>query len=378
MPSQFFCGQVRLLLKRCYALRQDLQSLKSLPEELNLYLNNVDAELESLVYDIKQIIDDPDFGVTILLKNQIKSYRRCAEEVNILETSKLTLLYHFNCKDYYFYKFAEFFCKNINYPDTPPLVSAHSSEYFSAIPTENIIYIPLCEDKFLLAIPDFVHELGHLFYNCYEHEIIRNFAITLRKYIKKQREILKNKAASKNYPTYFKLLEQAWLQEYVIEFSCDIFATYLVGSAYGWSHLRLVLESEAEIYSPSLEEEGTHPADEARMRAILLTLEELGELEQIEKISHEWEQFKSIMEDSPDLEYQYCYPDEILRKLSQQVIAVCQRIGLVAYDKQPLSNDNLPSLMQQAWQQFHSNSIGYADWETQTIENLKSLLLPPK
>ena len=145
MPSQFFCGQVLLLLKRCCVLRKDLQSLKTWPEELNSYLNNVDTELDS--------------------------YRRSAEELNILEISKLTLMYHFNDKDYYFYKFAKLFCENVQYIDEYPLVNAHSSDYFSALPTENIINIPLCEDNFLLAIPDFVHELGHLFYNCYENEI---------------------------------------------------------------------------------------------------------------------------------------------------------------------------------------------------------------
>ncbi|GAB1545300.1 hypothetical protein NUACC21_79760 [Scytonema sp. NUACC21] len=354
-----------------------MQSLKTLPKELNLYLNNIDTELEKLTHDIQKIIDDPDFGVSYLLKNQVNSYRRSAEEVNILETSKLTLLYHFNQKDYYFYRFAKLFCKNVQYSDESPLVSAHSSDYFSALPTVNIINIPLCEDNFLLAIPDFVHELGHLFYNCYENEILQPFTKNIRQYIKEQRESLKNKAASKSYQNYFKLLEQTWLQEYIIEFSCDIFATYLVGSAYGWSHLRLVLESETEIYYPSFGDEGTHPADEARMRAILLTLKELGETEQVEKISQQWEQFKSIMVGLPDGEYGYCYPDEILRKLAQQVIAVCEQIGLVPYYKQPNSNDNLPSLMQQAWQQFHDNPTGYAEWETQTVEQLKSLLLQP-
>ena len=233
----------------------------------------------------------------------------------------------------------------------------------------------MCEDNFLLAIPDFVHELGHLFYNCYENEIFKPFVKNLRQYIKEQQESLKNKTASKSYHNYFKLLEQTWLQEYIIEFSCDIFATYLVGSAFGWSHLRLVLESETEIYYPSFGQQGTHPADEARMRAILLTLKELGETEQVEKISQQWEQFKSIIAGLPGGEYEYCYPDEILGKLVQQVIAVCEQIGLVPYHKQPNSNDNLPSLMQQAWQQFHDNPIRYAEWETRTVEQLRTLLL---
>ncbi len=374
MTSQFFCGQIRLLLKRCHLLRKHLQSLKDIPKELNLHLNKVDSELEKLVYDIKKLIDDPDLGVSYLLKNQINSYRRYAENVNILETFKITLLDNFNHKDYYFYKFSKLFCHNVKYLGEPPLVSAHSLEYFWTLPTENIIYVPLCEDNFLLGIPDFVHEVGHLFYDCFENEILQPFTKVLRSYIKQQRENLKNKAASKSYPKYFKLLEQTWLQEYIIEFSCDIFATYLVGSAYGWSHLRLVLVSEREIYYPSFGDEGTHPADEARMKAILLTLKQLGESEQVEKISQQWEQFKSIIAGPPDGEYEYCYPDEILRELAKQVISVCEKNGLIPYHKQSYSEDNLPRLMQEAWQQFHDNPTGYVDWETQRVEKLKLLL----
>lgn len=376
MHSEFFCGQVQLLLKRCRVLKKDLESLKTLPAELNFHLNSVVTELERLEYDIKKLIDDPNFGDSFLLKNQINSYRRCAEELSILETSKITLLYHFNEKDYYFYKFAKLFCENIRYSGEPPLVSAHSSDYFSALPTDNIINIPLCEDNFLLAIPDFVHELGHLFYDCNENDILKPFTKKLRQYIKEQRDNLKNKAASKSYNNYFKLLEQTWLQEYVVEFSCDIFATYLVGSAYGWSHLRLVLQCETEIYQPSFGEEGTHPADEARMRGILITLKELGETGQIEKISQQWEEFKSIMVSSPDGEYDFCYPDDILHTLSQQVIAVCKKIGLIPYHQQENSNENLPSLMQKAWQQFHDNPTDYVEWEAQAVEKLKLLLLP--
>ncbi|WP_353933387.1 hypothetical protein WJM97_23165 (plasmid) [Okeanomitos corallinicola TIOX110] len=376
MMSQFFCGQVMLLLKRCHTLIEHLKDLNNLPEELKLHINNVSTELEKLAYDIQEIINDPDFGVEILLKNQINSYRRYAEYVNILETSKLTLLYHFNKKDYYFYKFGKLFCEQVNYScEEYPLISTHSSDYFSALPVENIINIPLCEDNFLLAIPDFVHELGHLLYNYYETEITQPFSTILCKYIKEQRDILKNKNPSKAYPNYFKLLEQTWLQEYIVEFSCDICATYLVGSAYGWSHLRLLLESDPEIYYPSFGQEGSHPADEARMRAILLTLQELGESEKVENIIQKWEEFKLILVDSPDGEYEYCYPNEILRQLAKQVIKVCEEVGLIPYYKQPDSNDNLPSLMQKAWKQFHNDPTKYGEWENNTVKHLKSFLL---
>ncbi len=42
-------------------------------------------------------------------------------------------------------------------------------------PKSIIIHLPLCEDCFLLALPDLIHELGHLFYDRNSTEIEQSF-----------------------------------------------------------------------------------------------------------------------------------------------------------------------------------------------------------
>lgn len=376
MTSEFLRGQVQLLFKRCNVLRKHLQLLNNLPKDMSLYVNNLDAELEKLAHDIKLIVEDPDLGVDYLLNNQINTFRRYTEQVNLIEAYPLNLLDQFNQKDLYFYCFAKYFCQQIQYGYEPPLVSTHSNDYFYAFTTANMISLPLCEDEFLLAIPDFVHELGHIFYDKNEEDIFRPFAEVINTYVQEQKQNLANQSSSKAYQDYLNLLKKTWLQEYIIEFSCDIFATYLVGDAYGWSHLRLILQSHSEIYYPSFGEEGTHPSDEARMRAILITLNELGDSQQAQNISQQWQQYKKIVLDSPNEEYAYCYPDNILQKLAQNVINVCDKVGLISYQKQPSQDGNLPFLLQQAWKEFHNNPTEYAEWEEQKVKTLKSMLLP--
>lgn len=377
MPSDFLRGQIRLLLKRCRTLQERLSEIDRLPRGLNQYIKAIATELSKLSLDIEQLLQDPNLGSEFLLKNQIQYYRRLIESVDIIETCQLTVLEQFNPRDEYFYRFAQLFCQQTCYPYPSPIVSSHSEGYFYTRPTINIIWIPLCEDCFLLAIPDFVHELGHLFYDRHKEEIVEPFAKVMRRHFQGVREEIASGLSSRNYEEHFRSLEQDWLQAYIVEFFCDMFATYLVGAAYGWSHIRLVLASETDIYSPGFDEEerGTHPADEARMRGVLATLRAGRESNSSESLSSVWERVKKAIARSPEPEYEYCYPDLLLESLANLVVAICSDRGLVPYYQQPRTDTNLPQLMQQAWEQFHGDSESYPDWETERIEAVKTAIL---
>lgn len=374
MTPQFFSGQVRSLLKRCRTLRAHLRTLEKLPRELRPHVEEIDKRLEVLDQGIQKLLADPDFGAPPLFFNQLDDYKRYAEIVNVFEWHPLPLLDHYNDRDHYFYRFMKLLCQQVRYPYPPPLVSAHSSEYFFSSPLTNMIGLPLVEHQFLLALADLLHELGHLFYLRYGHVIQKAFAPLLRLYISEQKQRALDESPSKALQRNFDFLDQVWQQRYVTEFSCDVLATYLVGHAYGWSHLRLVLATRTELYHPGFGEEALHPADEARMRAILITLEEMGGADEAQDISMTWNQFKAMLVDKADEEYEYCYPDQLLKGLAQEVIAACKTMGLVPYYEQPNEEFNLPSLMQKAWKRFHQNPDGYDDWETKTTEALQKYL----
>lgn len=374
MITRFFRGQVNLLLKRCHILLERLSSIrKKLQPEIETYIDKVETELESLQRRVEQLLSDPDFGANYLLTNQIKQYRRYSETLSIIEAEPITVLDQYNNRDYYLYCFLKLFCQQIEYPEKSPLVSTHSTDSFFVDLSSEIIHLPLCEDCFLLALPDLIHELGHLFYDRNYIEIEQSFYSHLIKYIQEEKNKAKNDNSSKSYQKKFDSLGQAWMQEYIIEFSCDIFATYLVGKAYAWSHLRLVLESNDQIYDPGFGKYSTHPADEARMRAILIALEELRGSNSIEKIKKEWEDFRAqVITQQQEMEYDYCYPNLLLGKLAKIVINLCRSNNLIPYYQHLQTDNNLSWIMQQAWIEFHKDPQAYPDWETKKIEEIKT------
>lgn len=372
--TRFFRGQVNLLLKRCNILAGRLSSIrKKLQPEIEAYIGKVVVELDSLQYDLEQLLNDPDFGSNYLLKNQIQQYRRYSEILNIIEVEHITVLDQYNDRDYYLYCFLKIFCQQTGYPEKPPLVSTHSTDSFFVDLSSEIIHLPLCEDCFLLAIPDLIHELGHLFYDRNSIEIEQSFNTHLNKHIDKEKNKAEDEGSSKSYQKKFNSLKKVWMQEYIIEFFCDIFATYLVGTAYAWSHLRLILESNDQIYYPGFGKDSTHPADEARMRAILITIEELQGSKSTKIIAERWEAFKTqVFNRQQETEYVYCYPDSLLVQLAKIVINLCQRNNLVPYYQHFQTDNNLPLIMQQAWIEFHNNPQLYPDWETKKIEKIRA------
>lgn len=374
MITRFFRGQVNLLLKRCNILIERLSFIKKkLQPEIETYISKVEIELESLQYKVEQLLNDPDFGANYLLKNQIQQYRRYSEILSIIEIEPITVLDQYNDRDYYLYCFLRLFCQQIGYPEKSPLVSTHSTDSFFVDLSSEIIHLPLCEDCFLLAIPDLIHELGHLFYDRNYIEIEQSFNTHLNKYIEKEKNKAKDENSSKSYQKKFDSLRQAWMQEYIIEFSCDIFATYLVGTAYAWSNLRLILESNDQIYHPGFGKYSTHPANEARMRAILITLEELQGSSSKETIVKQWEGFKAqVFTQEKEMEYDYCYPNPLLGELAKIIINLCQSNNLIPYHQHFQTDNNLSWIMQQAWIEFHKDPQAYPDWETKKIEEIKT------
>lgn len=380
MPADFLYGQVQLLHKRCQVLQQHLASLLHLPDDILPHvteLNNSFSELES---DIVGLLADPDFSSPRLLPNFINEYKQLCWRIEALEGYRLSLFDRYNEKDYYLYRFVDLFCKQVSYPYTPPLLNAHGDEYFSAWPLWNLINAPFATEHFLLEVPDLIHEVGHIFYMRNSFSIERRFLPVLRKHIDDLKAQMAHVASQSSYVIRLDTLYTVWAKHILNEFFCDMFACYLVGPAYGWSHLRLVLAAGSGLYTPSLDEmtaDTTHPADDARMRGILLMLDEMGCGAEARAIDATWQEFDRIVQDKRDGEYDYCYPDSLLKELAATVKLVCAAKGLVAYYDQPMESSNLPSLMRMAWEQFNSDPATYSQWETDTTNALRGQLNMP-
>lgn len=142
--------------------------------------------------------------------------------------------------------------------------------------------------------------------------------------------------------------------------------------------MKLVVETDNKfIFSPSLDEVlslPSHPANDARMQGILLVLEVLGDSRERKSLYHSWEKYKGIVGVKPNEEYEYCYPKQILRKLVEIITSACSNSGIISFQEQPEKEENLIFIMKTAWKEFNLNPITYPEWETKTVNFLKSLL----
>jgi hypothetical protein len=67
--------------------------------------------------------------------------------------------------------------------------------------------------------------------------------------------------------------EAAWVKYWMVEFFCDLFAVYVLGPAFAWSHLHLTAKRGGDPFEVPLLGTTSHPADDARMRTLLFGLE---------------------------------------------------------------------------------------------------------
>ena len=398
MIQDFFSGQVNLLSKRHELLNTSFnQHFHSLPVNQQKNRAYYARFLDRRAKNIRSLLRNRNLGRAELFAQQLINYRLCVQKMILFEQGPVSVLYHFSAKDNHICAFINRFCDQIHYPCTYPLVSTQSNQSFYSQPHFNLIYSNVLEGDFLLASPDLVHELGHLFFYFYRGEdFFAPFLEHLHHYIQQIKNVRKENFFTHHFhhlssrirgviptsPYNFNLLESNWKKRYLEEFACDMFATYLVGPAFGLSHLRLLLGDRAGLYVPSMNHPGTHPANEARMRGILLVLHRLGDHSALgNELTRHWDEYKQKMlrinkrRDRPDEGYNYCYNRQLLEELAQLVISACQAKKLIPYYDQPADDrNNIASVMQMAWRSFLRDPANYGQWETNMIQYLKSSL----
>jgi hypothetical protein len=222
----------------------------------------------------------------------------------------------------------------------------------------------------LLSQPDLCHELGHILLLAYRPLFVEDFLQALDKYIQEEQRRVENEQRPLHYRTLYDLLLEQWKDAWLLEFAADMIATYLVGPAFGWQHLRLCTGNSQATYHPSLDDTAEHPADEARLRGIVAVLEQVGALEARDQIKELWENYLVVCGERLPPDYEVCYPQFLIELLAQRVVEVCRSLGLQGFDYANASHGDIPSLLNEAWERFLANPQTYADWEHTQLEAL--------
>ena len=158
----------------------------------------------------------------------------------------------------------------------PPIVSTISNHdyYYWAVPYFEIIALPSGEEHSLLNLPDMYHEIGHLLHSMFGGKSCELSAIAIDKYFAKEVVRVIDDGTAAHFQETLELAKYLWQSSWLEEFTCDLVGTYMTGAAYAWTNLKLL--STGHGSTKIFEYSQSHPADEARMRIIILMLEKLG------------------------------------------------------------------------------------------------------
>lgn len=306
---------------------------------------------------------------------RIRQYRRLIEDLDLLETVAIPALARAQDSDRFLNRLVQQIRSEIRYPLLPPVVSPFSQSYFRIYGQFHLICVPLGEGHFLLHLPDIYHELAHPLVWQSSYPAIKPYQTALLETLDLLANWLQDELQREergrgpvSYQFYIKQWIRSW-EDWCIELFCDLFATFTLGPAFAWSHLHLCAARGANPFEIPLISVTTHPADDARMRAILNGLCLIGFDNDATLIEGRWRELIKDLGVAPDPEYQRCFPRQILNLLADNTLRGVRAMGCRIAS--PVTADPVHAVLNQAWHDFWRSPAQYSARERTLMETLR-------
>jgi hypothetical protein len=359
------------LERRCVVLRDRLAAIPADPDMRDHALGGYQV-VERARRDTVQLLTDPALGAPALLSNHLQLYKRGNELATLVESYVLPFVERYNDNDRRLTRLCQQLLAQVHWPLPVPLVVSVSSQYYWTQPSFNLICVPAAEDSTLLGLPDLCHELAHLLFLHHEALLIGDFLQHLTVHITHAQQQHIDAGQHPEDQTLYNHLFTQWSDAWVQEFVADMVATYLVGPAFGWQHIRLCAGRGQAAYSPSLGETAEHPADEARLRGVVAVLTHMKAEPLAVRVQELWTRYVNISGETPTPDYAQCYPQELITVLAERVVDGCRALGLRSFTQEadPPGTQDIPALLVEAWEQFLGNPQSYLNWERVQLETL--------
>ena len=370
----FIKGVIHDLLNRSEKLLSKLESPGLFPEVDADFLFNTTRLLRGLQFEINELIGSGNLEVDELLPNLMAKYNTFYERLMSIELFRYLVIIHYGEPEVYFKRLIHRIYSEIGSMQKEPVVSTISNpdSYYWAFPAHDIIAVPNGEEKSLLTLPDIYHEIAHLIYSQSQEYLVKDINQKVETYYNDELQRVINEDRPDELKAYLTERKAFWKGAWVMEFACDLIATYLVGPAYGWANLKLCTISSAQqkIYE---DDSGNHPSDESRMRAIFKMLELTGQIDEKTELVEKWNNFLGAANNPIAPDYAYAFPDELIDQLAEYVLRGCQIIALKGYPEQ-VSTIGAPvaKVLNQAWQEVMLRPLDFEQWEIEQIALLKA------
>jgi len=303
-----------------------------------------------------------DLDIEALAPQNVGSLARLDRRLGRLESFPLGALRRFDRADRFLSELLDRLGVECKWPMPRPTVTGSSIDDYWIDPSYPLIFAP-ADWRCLLGLPALAHELAHPLWGEQTEETSPGFKEAIDTYVSTQGLDEADE----------QLLLSAWslTGKWTTEFACDAIATFLIGEAYPWQHLRHLIRSGARPFEPTFRTPAAaqvHPADVARVRLCGLMLGQLGL--SATAIESEVADYLGVSGEREPAAYAQTYPDSILFGIASAVADLLRRLGVVPVSSAPAAG--VTSLFNQAWTEYRTSMAAYASWEAATFRTLKA------
>lgn len=343
---------LRVLTRRCEALRSRLQE-ETRPECERLRrdaLNELDAALEKLG-PVEEFVG----AAPADLRSVRRRYGFCFQVVEDLERLCHSVLRRFDDDDAAFTRLAVRFAAEIGLQIPDPVVTVAASRYFDTDVSHGIVSVPGSGEGSLLDLADLAHELAHVF---------------LVEPLRPVRNDIASRIAGALGPDAglilgldVRAIMRWWHGQWLDELCADAVATFAIGPAYAWEHVRLSTAEQHPVMDVGTDR--THPANQARFDVITQTLERIGQSDDAPGLSDVWRELCDIAQpayEGPSLKrYRAVHPQEAIDAVCDGMLSVCESHDLVPWS--PDQHDTVAATLNEAWRRFLHSPDDFVAWE---------------
>jgi hypothetical protein len=371
--NDYFTAAIGQLIERARVLRTKIP--RDLPRDYDTLAQTCQERLKGYLERLRSLLEDPMFQLSAYQPERLRMFKRIVGDLDIIESVGITALDRATDADHKLNSLLERIAREIRYPLVTPVVTTLSQQYFCIVTDLNLLCVPLVEGQFLLHLPDLYHELAHPLLTEVDDPVVEPFQEAHFDALKLVLDYLSTEMAKQDrrrgpeQPSFtLSRWEVSWVKYWMVEFFCDLFGVFALGPAYAWSHLHLSAKRGGDPFEVQLVSVSSHPADDARMRAMLFGLEAAGFTGEAVEIGSKWKQLLEHNDVTPEPEYFQCYPDELLRQLAADALRGVRDIGCRLAT--PTTPDPVHSLLNRAWSEFWTSPDTYSEWEKRAVASI--------
>lgn len=310
--------------------------------------------------------------IKIFAGNNLFRFNRVHREFKAIHSYRYLAIKNYKNPEIFFYQVITQIYAEHRINALPPIVSTISNHdyYYWAVPYFEIIALPSGEEHSLLNLPDMYHEIGHLLHSMFAGKSCELSATVIDKHFAREIVRVIDEGTAAHFQKSLEVAKYLWEASWLEEFTCDLVGTYMTGGAYAWTNLKLL--STGHGSTKIFEYSHSHPADEARMRIIILMLEKLGLADDKDKVEAAWKVFLKDTEVFKPNDYSLLYPLKLLQQIVDEFYEFYQNADLASYSELISKGSNsISQLLNNAWHNAQTYPANYFEYETNSIADLK-------